>query len=175
MFKRITKVLFVLCFIQMIGCQEKYSEKKVSNNKEEIKTHFPYVNLKSDQNIALTKFLAENKDWQIAESSDNTSSSLQEYQQENPGYEPYFVNGDMTGDGISDFAVVLKNGKIRGLVFFKGLSNNEFLPQWLSKNVFINTGGLFAKKNGLWLGEFYTDNISVLEWDSKKNMMVYKK
>lgn len=174
--QKIISFLFVIFFTVVIGCQEKSTEKKVNTNEKEIKTPIPYVNMKSEQNIALTKFLKENEGWLIAESSDNTSSLLKQFQQENPGYEPYFVSSDMTGDGIIDFAVVLKNGKTKGLVFFKGLLNNEFLPQWLSNKLAIDNGGLFAEKNGLWLaGEFYSDNVSVLEWDNKKNMMVHKK
>lgn len=59
------------------------------------------------QEMALQKLLAQNPAWRLAMPRDNQSDLYVQYEQENPGYDPYFAHADMTGDGLDDFAVAL--------------------------------------------------------------------
>jgi hypothetical protein len=126
------------------------------------------------QRKAVELLLSKAKGWRIALPSDNRSPDLEQYQNEHPGYTPYFVEGDLTGDGSKDFAIAVIKGEYYGVVFFKAEGDNYLPPQWLTRKGALDDGGLFIDDRGLWGGQFYTDNLFHFVWSVKEKRLVPK-
>jgi hypothetical protein len=87
-----------------------------------------------------------------------------------PDYHPYRVSGDFNGDGIKDFAVVLKNRKDKSfaLVIFNGpLNYRNPTPAFIKSGLDMVHMGLFygpprPKPYHLILGPFESEGIELI-------------
>lgn len=125
------------------------------------------------QSKAIRGLLLKNPGWRIASISDNHDPGLAQYQREHPGYTPYFLERDFTGDGKKDFVIVLLRGKYFGVVWFRAVGDQYAAPQWLTRKGSLSDGGVFGDRRGLFVGgPFYSDNLALFVWDQKSKQMI---
>jgi hypothetical protein len=124
------------------------------------------------QKEAIQSLLSKANGWRIALPSDNHNSDLEQFQKENPGYTPYYVESDLTGDGKKDFVIAVIHGKYFGIVFFRAEGDHYSAPQWLTRDGELSDDGIFVKERELWVGPFYSDFLDVYVWSAKAKKLV---
>lgn len=124
------------------------------------------------QKEAIKALLSKAEGWRLALPSDNHSADLKQFEMEHPGYTPYYVQADITGDGRKDFVIALVRGKYFGVVFLRAKGDHYSSPQWLTRKGALRDGGLFVDARGVWGGQFYTDNLFLFVWSKKLHKLV---
>jgi hypothetical protein len=176
----ISEILYTTVFItdnsdkENVSVADSQQKSKVQSNNIDDLVEYSF---KETQKLAIQKLLQENPCWRIAISKDCTNPNLEDFQKSFPGYTPYYVEEDITGDNKKDFAITLINGKDFGVVWFQADVDSSYKPpQWLFNNANLEECGLSINKKNRWLMicYFYTDNCSCYEWDSKSKKLVEK-
>jgi hypothetical protein len=165
--KKIVILLIILLFSELVHCQ---------NDKKENKSEISY-NLTKEQKDAILAYSKIKNGWTVATAEDNTDKEgIKKKRAKDPGFEPYYVSSDMTGDGINDFAIVIKKKGSTGfgIVWFLGEKGGKYVPQWMGET-YLHEGCIKSNKKGLWIyldisckkGIFYY-------WSSKYKALVNK-
>ncbi len=171
---QIAFIIIILC--SLICCSR--SNKKSTIQKSELNVRAGNPKDPSElENKIIDDFIRNgNADWRRARLDDNRADNLSEYISGNPGYNPYFLEADLTQDSINDFVIVLVKEKDFGIVWFHGKKDGSYSSQWLTKSGDLSKGGLFLRGSDLLVGGcFYCDNDVLFVWDKKTNSMVMKK
>lgn len=128
---------------------------------------FPY-DFEPAQKRAVGRYLESRPDWRLAVASDNTSQFLGRMKQDRPDYEPYFAEGDITGDGEEDFALAVTNGSgAFRVVWFRGTGSGYAPPQPVTNASWLNEGGLVLKGGALLIGKFDADGAQRYTWNAE--------
>ena len=128
---------------------------------------FPY-DLEPPQKRAIGRYLESRPDWRLALAEDNTSQLLGRMKRDRPDYEPYFAEGDITGDGERDLVLAVTNGSgAFRVVWFRGTGTGYAPPQPVTNASWLNEGGIILKDGDLLIGEFYTDAAQRYAWNAE--------
>lgn len=131
---------------------------------------YPY-DFSDRQRRAVTNFLRNRPDWRLLTEDDNASPLLERQQRQNSGYRPYFAEGDLSGDGQPDFALVFDAGERWKAVWFRGTERGYVQGQPVIEASWLDEGGLFVQGGDLVLGRFFSDHLEVYRWDPEKGRL----
>lgn len=128
---------------------------------------FPYE-FEPAQKRAVGRYLERLDGWRLAVTTDNTNQLLGRMKRDQPGYQPYFAEGDITGDGKEDFALVLTNGSgAFRVVWFRSTGSAYGPPQPVANVAWLDQAGLFVQDGDLLVGEFDTDRSQRYRWNAE--------
>lgn len=130
----------------------------------------PY-DFSSEQAEAVSRFLRGRRGWRLVTASDNENPLLERQQRDDPGYEPYFVEGDLTGDDAPDFALAFDTGDGWRVVWFRRADRGYVQGQPVIHADWLDEGGLFVRDGDLVLGTFFTDRLQIYRWEPESNRL----
>jgi hypothetical protein len=136
-----------------------------------------YPQLSPTQQKCILQLLEDSSGWRIARTSDNVNPSLKDQQKEQPGYQPYFLEADVDHDGKKDFITTILREKDNtfAIFLFRQLNDNYSKPQHIVSSDHLTKCGLFFINDTFRVGEFYSDNCVIYQWDSSQNRLVENK
>ncbi len=112
------------------------------------------------------------EEWRLAVPDDNTSPLLIRMRRDQPGYEPYYLRADLTGNGEEDFAVALTDGSHFRVFWSRHAGGDSYAPaQPVVTLDWLDEGGLFHLDGDLVVGAFYSDRLSRYRWDPESRRL----
>jgi len=103
----------------------------------------------------------------LASPDDNGSPLLKQMREQDPGYDPYTLRHDLTGDGRTDLVVVLRQGDTWPVYWFRGTGQGYAPAAALGNHPLLEEGGLVVKDRQLGIGRFYSDVASWYRWNPR--------
>ena len=100
----------------------------------------------------------------LALPGENGNPLLARMREEQPGYDPYVLRGDLTHDGRPDLVVVLRQGAAWSVYWMRGTKGGYAEPLPLGDHQLLAEGGLFLKDGDLGIGRFYSDVATWYRW-----------
>ncbi len=113
---------------------------------------------------AVADLVASHPDATLARPGENGSRLLARMREEEPGYDPYVLRGDLTHDGRPDLVVVLREGEAWSVYWMRGTKDGYAEPLPLGDHQLLAEGGLFIKDGDLGIGRFYSDVATWYRW-----------
>ena len=113
----------------------------------------------------------------LVTTADNQSAMLEDQQQEQPGYEPYFATGDFDDDGIQDFVVAVQDGDSYDAYLIRGAKDGYHPASWFVEIGWLPEAGMFVKGHSLGpadmigIGSFFSDDAFWFGWDEETNQL----
>lgn len=179
LYNNLLVVIFILCtFISSCGKvndnsihYDSLATKSASLSNQQVSDS---LRLSTAQQDAISLILKDSIGWRTAQTSDNSNPFLKKQQQEQPDYQPYFIEADIDHNGKKDFIITLLREKDTtfAIFLFRQLDGNYSTPQHIVSSRYLSTSGLFFIDGTLKIGEFYTDNCVIFRWDSLHSKMV---
>lgn len=132
---------------------------------------FPYE-LDAAQKRALGAFLDAREGWRLVVGAEHTSGGLAPLKRERPDYEPYFVEGDLTGDGQEDFVVAVTNGSgTFRILWFRHAGGAYAPPQPVANVAWLEGAGLFLEEGGLVVRELDGSRVQRYGWNPERRRL----
>lgn len=103
----------------------------------------------------------------LARPGDNGSPLLEQMREQQPGYDPYILRQDITGDGRADLVVALREGGTWPVYWMRGTKNGYAEPVSLGNHELLAEGGLVVKDGKLGIGRFYSDVATWYRWNAE--------
>ena len=119
------------------------------------------------EDAAVTRLVAANPGWRLADSRDHgDSAGVRRQREREPGFTPYRRRGDWNGDGLADLAVVLVRDTIYRAVWLRGTATGFGPAEPLGETPDLRMGGLFDIDGALVVGPFESDAVWVWRWNA---------
>lgn len=155
---RTLNVAFVLALLIVAGCQQP--------------TPPPGgYDMSQPQAEAVQALLDEESGRRVLTASDNQSPRLADQQEREPGYEPYFAEGDFDGNDTEDFIVAVQEGEAYDLYLFRASEDGYRPASWFVGMEWLPEAGLFVeeadRRSGdmIGVGSFFSDDMIWFAWD----------
>jgi hypothetical protein len=114
---------------------------------------------------AVRDFAASHPDAVLARPEDNGNPLLAQMREQEPGYDPYILRQDITGDGRADLVVVLRKDGKWPVYWMRGTKDGYADPVSLGNHELLAEGGLVVKDGALGIGRFYSDVAAWYRWN----------
>ena len=122
---------------------------------------------------AVRALLDEEPARRILTASDNQSPRLADQQEREPGYEPYFAEGDFDRNDTEDFIVAVQEGEAFDLYLFRAAEGGYLPASWFVGMEWLPEAGLFVeeadRRSGdmIGVGSFFSDDTIWFGWNEE--------
>ena len=114
---------------------------------------------------ATTSLVDSNPGWHLGGPADCKSPFLKDMLAGDSTYHPYRAAADFNGDGLLDQAAVLIKGDSGRIFWFPARNGGYDSAQLLGAVDWITEGGLVVRDRDVLFGKFYSDVVTVWEWN----------